>query len=310
MVIQTYTAKDYKTDVHNTWCPGCGDFAILSSLQNALAELQIPPHMVSLVSGIGCSGKTPHYINAYGLHTLHGRSLPVAAGVKLSNPRLTVIAVGGDGDGFGIGAGYFVNTGRRNVDMTYLVFDNQVYGLTKGQGSPTMRQGDKAKGMAEPAMQANINPMALAISSGYTFVAQAYALQPRSATQIIAEAIRHRGTSFVDILQTCPVYNDLHDKEWYGEKLDGRPRMYQLDDTDYDPVVHDPTNEDELTAKKVQAIAKSYEWGARIPVGVLYKTDAPTFEDQIANGRSRGIDAITQPNLWDRDLSDLIDAMR
>ena len=213
MVVQTFTAKDYKTSVHNTWCPGCGDFAILNSVQNALVELQVPPHMVAIVSGIGCSGKAPHYINAYGLHTLHGRGVPVATGVKLANPKLTVVAVGGDGDGFGIGAGYFVNAGRRNVDMTYLVFDNQVYGLTKGQASPTMHKGDKTKGMAEAAVQDNVNPLALAISAGYTFVARGYALQPRSLAQVIAEAIRHRGTSFVNILQTCPVYNDLHDKE-------------------------------------------------------------------------------------------------
>lgn len=310
MVVQTFTAKDYKTNVHNTWCPGCGDFAILNSVQSALAELQVPPHMVVIVSGIGCSGKSPHYINAYGFHTLHGRALPAATGVKLANPKLTVVAVGGDGDGFGIGAGYFINTGRRNVDMTYLVFDNQVYGLTKGQGSPTMHKGDKAKGMAEAAVQDSVNPLALAISAGYTFVARGYALQPRSLAQVIAEAIRHRGTSFVDIMQTCPVYNDLHDKEWYGEKLDGRPRLYQLDDTDYDPVVHDPTNPDEIIAKKVQAIAKSYEWGARIPTGVLYKFETATYEDSMAAGRPRGMDSVLDPNVTDRDLSRLVNALR
>ena len=266
--------------------------------------------MVAIVSGIGCSGKAPHYINAYGFHTLHGRALPSATGVKLANPKLTVVAVGGDGDGFGIGAGYFINTGRRNVDMTYLVMDNQVYGLTKGQASPTMHKGDKAKGMAEAAVQDSVNPLALAISAGYTFVARGYALQPRSLAQIIAEAIRHRGTSFVDIMQTCPVYNDLHDKDWYGEKLDGRPRLYQLDDTDFDPVVHDPTNPDEIVAKKVQAIAKSYEWGARIPTGVLYKLETATYEDSMAAGRPRGMDSVLDPNLTDRDLTRLVDALR
>ncbi|MSQ27533.1 MAG: 2-oxoacid:ferredoxin oxidoreductase subunit beta [Dehalococcoidia bacterium] len=310
MVVQTFTAKDYKTSVHNTWCPGCGDFAILNSVQNALVELQVPPHMVAVVSGIGCSGKSPHYINAYGFHTLHGRALPSATGVKLANPKLTVVAVGGDGDGFGIGAGYFINTGRRNVDMTYLVFDNQVYGLTKGQASPTMNKGDKAKGMAEAAVQDSVNPLALAISAGYTFVARGYALQPRSLAQIIAEAIRHRGTSFVDIMQTCPVYNDLHDKDWYGEKLDGRPRLYQLDDTDFDPVVHDPRDPEEIIAKKVQAIAKSYEWGARIPTGILYKLETSTYEDSMAAGRPRGMESVLDPNLTDRDLTRLIDALR
>lgn len=307
---KTYALKDYKTNVHNTWCLGCGDFGILNSIQMALAEIQVPPHKVTVVSGIGCSGKATHYINTYGLHTLHGRAVPVATGVKLANPEQTVLAVGGDGDGFGIGCGYFINAGRRNVDFTYLVFDNQVYGLTKGQGSPTMIKGLKAKGMAEAAVQDNLNPMALAISSGYTFVGRGYALQPRSLAQLIAQAVKHRGTAFVDILQTCPVYNDLHDKEWYGQQPNGHPRLYQLDDTDYDPIVHDPTDEAEVMAKKVQAISKSYEWGQRIPLGCLYKIDLPTFEDQLAHGRPRGVESLTQPNLFNRDVTKLIDSLR
>ncbi|MBI2887475.1 MAG: 2-oxoacid:ferredoxin oxidoreductase subunit beta [Chloroflexi bacterium] len=306
MVVQTFTAKDYKTAVHNTWCPGCGDFAILNALQAALAEVQVPPHKVAVVSGIGCSGKAPHYVNAYGLHTLHGRAVPVATGVKLANPELTVLAVGGDGDGYGIGAGYFVNAGRRNVDFTYLVFDNEVYGLTKGQGAPTMIKGLRTKGMAEPAIQDNINPLALAISSGYTFVARGYALQPKSLAQLIGQAVRHRGTAFVDILQTCPVYNDLHTKEWFGEQIGGHPRLFQLDDTDYDPMVHDPTNLEEVVAKKVQAIAKSYEWGDRIPLGVFYKIDVPTFEDQLALGDRPP----ERRNIWNRDLSALENSFR
>lgn len=310
MVVQMYTARDYRTNVHNTWCPGCGDFGILSSIQAALAELQVPPHKVTLVSGIGCSGKAPHYINAYGFHTLHGRAVPVATGMKLANPELTVIAVGGDGDGYGIGAGYFVNAGRRNVDFTYLVFDNQVYGLTKGQGAPTMQKGLKAKGMAEAAVQDSINPLAVAIASGYTFVARGYALQPRSLSQLIAQAVRHRGSAFIDIMQTCPVYNDIYDKDWYGAVLDGTPRLYQLDDTDYVPVVEDPSNEEEMIAKKVQAIAKSFESGKRLPLGIFYKVEVPTFEDQLAKGRERGADALLTPNVWDRDLSGLINSFR
>ena len=309
MVVQTLAAKDFKTDVHNTWCIGCGDYGILNAIQSGLAEVGVPPHKVAIVSGIGCSGKAPHYLNAYGLHTLHGRPVPVATGVKLANPELTVLAVGGDGDGYGIGAGYFVNAGRRNVDFTYLVFDNEVYGLTKGQAAPTMIKGLKAKGMAEPAIQDNINPLALAISSGYTFVARGYALQPKSLAQLIAQAIRHRGTSFVDILQTCPVYNDIHTKEWYGETIDGQSRLYQLDDTDYDPEVHDVTDMDEVIEKKVQAISRSYESGKRIPLGVFYKSDVPTFEDQLAAGRPSGYDA-HNPNVWNRDLSGLINALR
>jgi len=310
VVQQTYTLKDYKADTHNTWCPGCGDYGILTALQMALAEIQVPPHKVAVVSGIGCSGKAPHYVNAYGFHTLHGRSIPSATGMKLSNPEMTVIAVGGDGDGYGIGSGYFVNAGRRNIDFTYLVFDNEVYGLTKGHGSPTMRKGLKTKGMAEAAVQDNINPLALAISSGYTFVGRGYALNPKATSQLIAQAVAHRGTSFIDIVQTCPVYNDLHTKEYYAEMVDGKPRMYWLENTDYDAVVHDPTNAEEVIEKKLQAIGKAYESTTQIPLGCYYKIDVPTFEDQISTGRPNGMDSILHPNLWERDLSKLVDSLR
>src|SRR5881296_4661969 len=159
--------KDYKSDLHNDWCPGCGDFGILTGIQMALAQLQLDPDKVAVFSGIGCSGKTTHYINAYGFHTLHGRVLTVATGGRLSNTSLTVIALGGDGDGYGIGAGYFVNSGRRNLNFTYLVFNNGVYGLTKGQASPTLAKGKRTKSMPEQAIQDGINPIAMAIAAGY-----------------------------------------------------------------------------------------------------------------------------------------------
>src|SRR5207244_8210579 len=185
---KTLTTKDFKTPVHHNCGPGRGDFGIVAAIQEALAQLQLPPHNVALFSGIGCSGKTPHYINAYGFHTLHGRVLPNATGAKLANRDLTVVAVGGDGDGYGIGAGYFVNSGRRNVDFTYLVFDNEVYGLTKGQGAPTLARGLRTKSMPEAAIQDNINPIALAIGSGYTFVARTYALDIKGTTAAIVQA--------------------------------------------------------------------------------------------------------------------------
>ena len=141
---------DFKTDVHNDWCPGCGDFGIVNAIQMALAEMEIPRHETAIFSGIGCSGKTSHFINVFGVHTLHGRVLPFAQGAKISNPNLKIIAVGGDGDGLGIGAGHFVAAGRRNVDMTYIIFDNAVYGLTKGQASPTLKLGEKTKSLPTP----------------------------------------------------------------------------------------------------------------------------------------------------------------
>ncbi len=277
----------FRTTVHNDWCPGCGDFGILSSIQMALAELQIPPHMVAVFSGIGCSGKTPHYINTYGIHTLHGRVLPFAVGAKLANPSLTVLAVGGDGDGLGIGAGHFVNTGRRNVDITYIVFDNGVYGLTKGQASPTLARGLKTKSLPKPNINDAINPIAIAIVAGYTFVARGYAYDTRHLKELIKMGIQHRGSAFIDVLQPCPTYNDITTKEWYGGEdriVDGKPvpRIYKLDETGYDGEVKSNDYE-EVNAKKLQAINKSFEWGDRIPVGVFYRNPfIPTYEDRIS----------------------------
>src|SRR6478752_3440008 len=200
---------DYKTEVHNDWCPGCGDFGIVSAIQMALAEMEVPRHKAAIFSGVGCSGKTSHFINTYGVHTLHGRVLTFAQGAKLANPEMTIIAAGGDGDGLGIGAGHFVASGRRNVDMTYIVFNNGVYGLTKGQASPTLAKGLKTKSMPEASIQEGINPIAVALGAGYTWIGRGYALDVKSLVSLIVQAINHKGTSFLDVFQTCPVYNDL-----------------------------------------------------------------------------------------------------
>src|SRR6476620_8750694 len=170
---------DYKTDVHNDWCPGCGDFGILNAIQMSLAEMQIPRHRAVIFSGIGCSGKTPHFINTYGIHTLHGRVLPF----------------GGDGDGLGIGAGHFVSAGRRNVDMTYIIFNNAVYGLTKGQAAPTLKLGMKTKSLSKPNVNNSVNPIALALVSGFTFIARGYSYDVRHLKDLIIAAVKHRGLS-------------------------------------------------------------------------------------------------------------------
>ena len=276
------TARDYAAEIKPDWCPGCGDFGIINAVRQALAELQIPPHMVAIVSGIGCSGKAPHYISTYGFHTLHGRALPVATGLKLANQEVTVLAMGGDGDGYGIGAGYFVNTGRRNLDFTYVVFNNGVYGLTKGQASPTQIKGQKTRSMAEPAIQDAINPVGLALSAGYTFVARGYAMDPRGLAKILVQAIAHRGTSYIDVLQPCPVYNDINTMEWYsGRDRDDRvPRVYDVSRDGFDPKVADPTNAEEIVTKKKQALGLSFAWGDQIPIGVLYQMEQPAY-DQI-----------------------------
>jgi 2-oxoglutarate ferredoxin oxidoreductase subunit beta len=278
--------SDFKTGVFADWCPGCGDFGIHVALQMALAELGLEPHRVILVSGIGCSGKTPHFVKAYGVHTLHGRVLPFAQGIKIANPELEVIALGGDGDGLGIGVGHFVNAGRRNMDLVYLIHDNAVYGLTKGQAAPTLKLGLKTKSLPKPNINEAVNPIALAVVSGYTFVARAYAYDTKHLKEIIKQAIQHKGLAFVDILQPCPTYNDINTKDWYAgedrkDPKTGKPisRLYKLDEIGYDPVVK---NSSEDTAKKLAAIEKAEEWGDKIPLGIFYKNELePTFEARI-----------------------------
>jgi hypothetical protein len=180
--------------------------------------------------------------------------------------------------------GYFLNTARRNLDLTYIVFDNAVYGLTKGQSSPTLRKGLKTKSMPEPAIQDGVNPIAIALGAGYTWIGRGYALDPVHLAKLIQSAIEHRGTALLDVLQTCPTYNDLYTVEWYaGKGKDPAPgkRLYKLEETGFDPLVHDPSNMDEVVAKKSQALTKSYEWGAHIPIGVFYQINAPTYEDAL-----------------------------
>jgi len=306
------TIKDYKSELHNDWCPGCGDFGILTGIQMALAQLQLDPDRVAVFSGIGCSGKTPHYINAYGFHTLHGRVLPVATGGRLANTSLTVIALGGDGDGYGIGAGYFVGAGRRNVDFTYLVHNNNVYGLTKGQASPTLSKGKKTKSMPEQAIQDGINPVAMAVAAGYTFIARAYALEPKYTAQIIARAIQHKGSALVDVLQTCPTYNDLYTKEWYegADLAEKKSRLYKLEERGYDGKVQDPTDKEELIAKKAAAVARSYE-AEPIPIGVYYEVALPTYEDEVFHRIPSLKDTpLVEQDTFKRDVTPLLEAMR
>ena len=278
-------ASDYRTNVYVDWCPGCGDFGILSALQMALAELGLESHKVVVVSGIGNSGKTPHFIKANGVHTLHGRLLPFAMGIKVANPDLEVIGVGGDGDGLGIGAGHFVNAGRRNIDMTYLLYNNGVYGLTKGQASPTLQLGLQTKSLPKPNINQAINPVALAITSGYTFVARSYTFDVMHMKNIIKQGIQHKGLALIDCLQPCPTYNDINTKEWYSgeDRKDSagkpQPRLYKLEEAGFDPVVHECSEE---FKKKAAGMEKAEEWGDKIPIGVFYKNELePTFQDRL-----------------------------
>jgi 2-oxoglutarate ferredoxin oxidoreductase subunit beta len=228
-----------------------------------------------LFSGVGCSGKTPHYVKVYGVHTLHGRVLPFALGCKLANPELEVMAVGGDGDGYGIGAGHFVNAGRRNVDLAYVVFNNGVYGLTKGQASPTLRLGMQTKSLPTPNINQHVNPIATAIAAGYTWVGRGYAYDVKQLKSLIKEAILHKGTALLDVLQPCPTYNNLNTREFYA------PRVRPLEKDGYDGRVKDPGNAEEVYGKVSSAIAKSMAWGDVIPTGVFYNIDISTYEERI-----------------------------
>jgi 2-oxoglutarate/2-oxoacid ferredoxin oxidoreductase subunit beta len=281
-----YKLADFKTPVHNDWCAGCGDFGILNAIQMSLYELEISPHQAAIFSGIGCSGKTPHFINTYGIHTLHGRVLPFAQGAKLANPNLKILAVGGDGDGLGIGSGHFVNSGRRNIDITYIIYNNGVYGLTKGQASPTLKLGMKTKSLPQPNVNDSINPIALACISGFTFIARGYSYDIKHLKEIIKKGIEHSGLSFIDVLQPCPTYNDINTKEWYQSfTLDENnpsiriPKIYKLEEEGYNGVVD---NEEESSNKIIKAIEKSKEWENRIPAGVFYENKkTPTYEERL-----------------------------
>ena len=285
--------SEYKTDVHNDWCPGCGDFGIVNAIQMALAEMGVRRDKAALFSGVGCSGKTSHYVNVYGVHTLHGRVLTFAQGAKIANPGLTVVAVGGDGDGLGIGAGHFVAAGRRNVDMTYIIFDNGVYGLTKGQASPTLKLGEKTKSLPSPNTNYSVNPLGLAVTSGFTFVARGYSYDIRHLKDLIIQAVRHRGLSFLDVLQPCPTYNDINTRDWYaGADLaeDARQRhsrIYKLEESGFDGVVQE-NDRSELDEKLAQALIKSLEWDDKIPTGVFYRNDHISPHEQRITERVPG----------------------
>ena len=228
------------------------------------------------------------------MHVPHGRLLTYAQGAKICNPELTIIGAAGDGDALGIGVGHYVAAGRRNVDITYLVFDNGVYGLTKGQASPTLKLGEKTKSITNPNLNYDVNPIGLAISSGFTFVARSYSYSVKHLVDIIKKGITHKGLSLIQVLQPCPTYNDINTRDWYAgiDNVDEKtnkpiPRLYKLEETRYDPVVH-YSSKAELDEKLTQALVRSLEWGDKIPIGVFYQnqivsTYARRLRDLIPN---------------------------
>ena len=251
--------QSYKTDEHPIWCPGCGDFGVLASVYGALAGQQIMPKDLVVVSGIGCSGRTTGFIKSYGFHSVHGRVLPVCLGVKVANPSLHVIGVGGDGDGFAIGGGHIPHAARRNLDITYLIMDNSTYGLTKGQYSPTSPAGFQAGPTPYGNIEEPINPLALLIAYGATFVAQGYSGKPKELTELVTRAMQHKGFSFINILSPCIVF--------YNTYKVIPPRLTAV------PKEHDVTNR-----------AKAFELSLNtdhVPLGLFYEIDRPSFEDGV-----------------------------
>lgn len=252
-----------------SWCPGCGNYMIRTALKQALEELNIPPYKAVIVTGIGQAAKMPHYINANGFNGLHGRALPPAIGIKLSNKDLTVIAESGDGDTYGEGGNHFINTIRRNINIAHFVHDNQIYGLTKGQGSPTTAMGQITTLQYEGVKVEPVKPLALSLTMGAGFVARGFSGDIPHLVELMKEAILYKGYAHLDILQPCVVWNKVNTYQWYKD------RVYKLPD-DYDYTDFD------------LAYKKALEFGDEIPIGILYKVERETYEDRfefIRNGK-------------------------
>jgi 2-oxoglutarate ferredoxin oxidoreductase subunit beta len=253
--------EDYKGQTP-TWCPGCGNFGILKTFKEALVELGIEPHHFTIVSGIGQSGKLPHYLKCNTFNGLHGRTLPVATGIRLANHEMLVIAVAGDGDCYGEGGNHLLHAIRRNINVKLFVHNNQIYGLTKGQASPTSMEGMITKNQPFGVFSEQLNPLALSVAMDCSFVARGFAGDMGNLKELIKAAILHKGFSLLDILQPCVTFNKINTYEWY------RQRVYHIG-PEYNP-------ED-----RMEAFKKALEWGDRIPVGIIYKTHRPILEERI-----------------------------
>jgi len=249
--------KHFKPEVPPDWCPGCGDFGVLNALFQACAELEIQPHELLVVSGIGCSSNLPGFFRSYGVHSLHGRALPFATGAKLANHALTVIATGGDGDGYGIGLNHFIQAMRRNINVTYIVMNNEIYGLTTGQVSPTSETGMKTKTTPHGNLEGMLNPLALALASGCGYIARGFSGQPKHLVKLYQEGIRYPGFALIDVFSPCVTFNKQNTYQWFRE------RVYKLDETGHDP------------ADFHAALDRALEWGPKIPIGLFYRNPNP-----------------------------------
>lgn len=253
---------DYKSEVKPTWCPGCGDFGVLNATYNALKEKGLNPKDTVCVSGIGCSSRFPFFVNTYGFHTLHGRTMPVATGIRTANPDLKVLAFGGDGDGFAIGGGHFIHAARRNLDICYVIMDNSIYGLTKGQFSPTSNLGFVTKTSPKGSVDQSLNPLVLALAAGATFVARGFSGRPKDVTELIVQGMEHKGFALIDVYSPCPTFNKVNTFKFYKEEVTALPSE------------HDATN-------KGAALALAATTNP-VYTGIFYKNaDHATFEEGV-----------------------------
>lgn len=274
------TIAELTTKVAPTWCPGCGDFLILSTIKNVISELQLAQEDTVIVTGIGCGSKTNHFVRTYGFEGLHGRGLAVATGVKLANNKLNVLVVIGDGDCYGIGGNHFMHSMRRNLDITLVVQNNEVYGLTKGQTSPTSEKGFKTNSTPNGVLEEPVSPITWAIAAGATYVARGYAMDIMHLKKLIADGIRHKGFSIIDVFQPCPTYNRIQTPDWFKQ------RIFKLEETGYEP------------NNKIAAIQMGEMWGDKIPIGLFYQeTGKPTYED--------GTPQIAETPLAKQDISNI-----
>lgn len=255
--------KCYTSGVKPTWCPGCGDFGVLAALEKALARLGRPEHEIAIVAGIGCSSRLPFFMNTYGFHSAHGRALSVATGLKTARPDLTVVATGGDGDALAIGGNHFIHTMRRNVDITYVLMDNQIYGMTKGQTAPTSRVGLRSKSTPHGSWEAPIDPPWVALTAGATFVAQIGSWNMKQMTDLLYAGLIHKGTSFINVLSPCVTFHKEANKDYFKELSDEIPEDHAFGDFD-------------------AAIGLLRRHSGRLPTGLIYHaSDVPTYGDGI-----------------------------
>ena len=282
------TLNDLKTPKKNTWCPGCGNFGILMAFKKALIELGLEREDAVLVSGIGCHGKMVNYVNINGFHGIHGRVLPLAQGIKLANPDLTVVGFAGDADQYNEGWGHFAHAVRKNIDMTLIVHDNMVLGLTTGQATSTSQPGFKSKSTPFGVIPPMLNPLAHALVSNGTFVARGFSGDMFHLKNLIMEAIKHRGFAFIDVFQPCVTFNYLNTYDWF------RQRVYKLEEEDHD-----------VTDRK-KALEKALEWGDRIPIGIFYKKERPTYHDNLPHVKDEKLTKLPTKNV---DITSTINEM-